>query len=171
MSPSDMTEWLREMQSLLAELATQDFGYPVGVNEVRQPVSPLPPLPAELEPLYAVSNGLSMSDVHVGYFIHPADRVVTAAQRGLPTRVDGASPMEVIVFGSDGGGSLFALRRDDKSVYYLPSSGVGTGGVFREDKWVKVTRLADSLPDFLRRLKDDLDAFVHQREGHEYMAR
>ena len=106
MKPDDLENWVRELRQALEELATQDFGYPLGTNEVRKPVSPIPTLPRYLGPLYAVADGISLPDVHVGYFIDPARRVATAAERGEPTRIEGRTRLEIHVFGTDGGGSV-----------------------------------------------------------------
>ena len=74
------------------------------------------------------------------------------------------------MFGSDGGGGRFALDLDDKAVYYLPSMcGVEDGVLFVHDA-APVRRIADSVMDFLDRLKVDIEAFVRGDTTHTYMA-
>ncbi|MFF1710301.1 hypothetical protein [Streptomyces sp. NPDC058268] len=64
---------------------------------------------------------LSLPDVGVGLFVHPARQTVAGLHGDLPTRLVGAVEDSVVVFGSDGGGALFALSRTDgATVYRLP---------------------------------------------------
>ena len=169
MTDQDFKAWASSIRALLDELAAQDFGYPLGVNEVRQQATEYYVVPSGLEQLYATFDGISLPDVHVGYFIDPARRVASAAQRGEPTRVNGAHPRAIHVFGSDGGGGRFALDTGNEAVYYLPSSGGVRDSVFFEDDVVRVHRIAGSIMEFLRMLKADIDAFVRGDENHNYM--
>ena len=169
MAKHDFTAWSDSIRALLDELATQDFGYPLGVNEVRPPAAELNAVPADLVELYAAFDGMSLPDVHVGYFIDSAHRVASAAQRGEPTRIHGAYPRSIHVFGSDGGGGRFALDIENGAIYYLPSSGSVRDGVFFEDDVVHVHRIAGSILEFLRLLKADIAAFVRGDEIHKYM--
>jgi hypothetical protein len=158
------------VREALAELAQQDFGYPLGVNEVR-PTSPtFHTLPSELAPLYAAFDGVSLPDVHVGYFIDPAARVESSASRGEPTRFQGGSPQPIRVFGSDGGGGRFALGESDNAVYYLPSAGAVKAGTYVENSAAPVRRVAGSVGEFLGRLKMDIEAFLRDDKAHAYMA-
>lgn len=161
---------VRRIEELLGELAAQDFGYPLGKNEVRSPPEAVKGLPAALVPLYKICNGLSMPDVHVGYFIDSADRVASARERGEPTLTTDAPHTSIHVFGSDGGGGRFAIRLNDGAIYYLPSGGAVRDGVF-DDCGQGSERVAETLNEFLCRLSDDVAAFVHEKEGHGYMAR
>jgi len=160
--------WVKEIRALLEELGKQDFGYPVDKNEVLEPQRRVAGLPPDLEPLYEVCDGVSLPDVHVGYFLHPARRVVSAAKRGEPTRIEGKTRIPVHVFGSDGGGGRFALA-DDRAIYYLPSGGAVIRGAFLEDKQVKAIRKASSVAEFLRLLRADVEAFVNGVDGHRYL--
>jgi len=168
----DIESWVRSVRATLAQMASQGIGYPMDVNEVSESSSELPPgVPPALEPMYAVFDGLSLPDVHNGYFIDQADRLVTATQRGGPTRLEGEPPRRIHVFGSDGGGSLFALDLDDETIYYLPSSGVYKDGVFLADKLEPVCVVAGNVMEFLDRLKADIEAFVRGEQKYPYMAR
>lgn len=171
METRDLSFWHRKLRAALAELAQQDFGYPIDENEVRAPASSPADLPEALRSLYSVCDGLSCPDVHVGYFLHPASWVVTAARRGEPTRVDGPQPFAIHVFGSDGGGSRFALRLDDGAVYFLPSSGAVHDGAWLEERVVVPEKLADTVAEFLWRLEADVQAFLRGAEDHAFMAR
>src|SRR5579863_9897962 len=105
MTTIDLAAWVNEVRGLVAELAAQDLTYPIGANEVRAPSPPAAPpaLPSQLVALYAACDGLSLPDVHIGYFLDAADRVASARERGEPTFVADAQ-LPIHVFGSDGGG-------------------------------------------------------------------
>lgn len=169
MANQDFMAWSDSIRALLVEMAAQDFGYPLGVNEVRPHAAEHDALPAGLVELYAAFDGLSLPDVHVGYFIDPARRVASAAQRGEPTRISGAYPRTIHIFGSDGGGGRFAFDIENQAVYYLPSSGCVRDGVFIEDDVVRVKRIAGSVMEFLQLLKADIEAFVCGEANHRYM--
>jgi hypothetical protein len=103
-------EWVRNVRADLVELAHQDFGYPLGTNEIREPSSAGPTsVPSHLGELYDACDGLSAPDVHVGYFIDSSSRVASAAERGEPGLVAGVRNCPIHVFGSDGGGGRFAI--------------------------------------------------------------
>jgi hypothetical protein len=170
MIKDDFEAWVSSVREILAELASQDFGYELGLNEVREPSRLHDLLPPELEPLYTVFDGLSVPDVHVGYFIDSAHRVASAAERGEPTLLAETPPRRIQVFGSDGGGGRFALGIDDGAVYYLPSSGAVDKGVFYEDKEAPATRIAANVAEFLQLMKADITAFVQEDQDHHYIA-
>jgi hypothetical protein len=169
MSLNEFESWADTVRAALAELATQQSEYPLGTNQLRAPSRQSSKLPAELQPLYAVCDGMSLPDVHIGYFIDPAQRVMSASERGEPTRVEGKQSVEVQVFGSDGGGGRFALGTAEGAVYYLPSSGAVRNGAFVEDDIVRARRIAGSVVEFISRLEDDIRAFVHGSADHVYL--
>jgi hypothetical protein len=170
MTSDELKDWVATLRTAVAQLTNQDFGYPLDTNEVLPAVASQSGVPTDLEPLYAVSDGVSLPDVYVGYFIDTASRVAAAAARGDPTRVEGGKPMNVHVFGRDGGGGRFALCTDDGSVQYLPASGAVREGVFQERSAAVPRRLADTLIEFLWMLVGDVEAFVHDRKDHKYLA-
>jgi hypothetical protein len=92
-------------------------------------------LPAELVTLYSVVEEVSLPDVENGFFIHTPDTVVDAVRCGQPTTVNGSlggrptDGARIAVFGSDGGGGLFALYPSDGRVYRL-SGGSLIGGTY-----------------------------------------
>lgn len=170
MTTTDSNEWLRAVREDLVELAGQDFGYPLGINELREPQSSrTATVPPHLDRLYSLCDGMSLPDVHVGYFLDAASRTASAAQRGEPTVVVRESEFPVHVFGSDGGGGRFALALHDGSVYYLPASGAISAGRFIEDGAAPARVLAASVSEFLDRLQKDVRAFVRGDDGHKYM--
>ena len=170
-SSDDLQDWTHSLRTLLSELALQTAGFPFGANEVRNPVRDIARLPADLHILYTLCDGLSCPDVHVGYFLDTSSRVVSATERGEPTRIDSAPGRVIHVFGSDGGGGRFAVSPDDHGVYYLPSSGGVTNGLYFPDGAAPVRFVAPSISQFLMILKRDVEAFVRGIKEHAYIAR
>ncbi|MGK5638342.1 hypothetical protein ACSNOK_08515 [Streptomyces sp. URMC 126] len=92
-------------------------GYPPGQNVVALATDEshaatgalvdLTPIPSDLTTLYWVMREASLPDVWYGYFIHPASTVAEHFRAYGSVRVDDEPPG--IVFGSDGGGRLFAV--------------------------------------------------------------
>lgn len=170
MSTSDLHAWAREVRELLAELGKLDFGYEFSTNELRPPASSIrPEVPVELHAMYRVFDGLSMPDVHNGYFIDSAAGALAAAEHGEPTRLSGSPHHRIHVFGADGGGGRFALSTGDGTVFYLPEDGGVEDSTYVEDDFVRARRIAGGVTEFLHILKRDLRAFVEQREGHKYV--
>lgn len=89
-------------------------------------------VPEDLVVFYRRVGRVSLPDVGSGFFVHSVGQTVAGMRGDLPTRIVGAREDSVVVFGSDGGGALFALSvTDGASVYRLPPSGV-EGGVYME---------------------------------------
>lgn len=166
-----LENWVTSVRATLAEMAEMDWGYPIGTNDVRERSAERHVVPPSLEPFYAICDGASLMDVFVGYDIHPSWMVEAAARRGWPTRIEGKSPRAIHVFGSDGGGSMFALGTEDGAVYYLPNEALIEDGVYEENELCPVRRVAGSVVEFLERLKGDIEAFVRGDEDHPYMTR
>ena len=123
------------MMSAIARLESgfeARFGYPIdaGSNYVaeagemaRSESEVL--LPQALEAFYANIGEVSLPDVHIGYFVHPAIAIAESEARALPLRIQaGEIQAEIATFGSDGGGGLFAINRDSGIVYYLPGGNI-----------------------------------------------
>lgn len=67
----------------------------------------LTPIPSDLTTLYWAINEVSLPDVDIGYFVHPASLVADHFREYGAVQIDGEEP--ALVFASDGGGHLFAL--------------------------------------------------------------
>ena len=163
--------WAQSLTSLLTELASQETPYPYDKNELLDPIPTDAVVPEALRPLYAVCGAASMPDVWNGYFIDSADRLAWYKGRDLvPTQIGGTPPIEIEVFGSDGGGGIYALGIADGAVYFLPSWGyIVEDNVYFPDDTMGTPRISASVIGFLQRLLADVEAFVHQREGHIYI--
>jgi hypothetical protein len=97
--------------------------------------------------LYAVIDSVSLPDIGNGYFIHPPSAVAAHLD------AYGAVPLEDgdhgIVFGSDGGGTLFAV------------SAAGTVHRSRTASWNgEFSVVAASLSDFLEQLREVTGQFA-----------
>lgn len=168
---TDIEQWAKSVRATLAELSRQDFGYPLGCNEIRDKSFYRTPPHPSLKPLYEFFDGISLPDVHVGYFIDPVHRIVSASERGEPTLIKGKSPRAIHVFESDGGGGRFALATEDGAIYYLPSSGAVREGIYFENETAPALRIAENITAFLDLLKADIEAFTRGDQDHRYIAR
>jgi hypothetical protein len=156
-------------------LATFDFGYPLGENTV------FPPKPAAAEALaeagldrisglsdlYSACDGISMPDVHNGYFIKPLRKVLGYDLTSEPKTVLLDNEIPVLSIGSTGGGSLFVVDREGGRVLLLPPGSLRDGRY--DGRHTKVEVVAQNIPLFLDRLIDDAAAFVRDEHGHQYL--
>jgi hypothetical protein len=139
---------------------------PEGIQALTQEI---PSLPEDLVDLYRLADGLSLPDVHVGYFVHPVAAVIRGAASGEPRSLEGMDHAQVLVFGSDGGGGRFALRLDTGAVLHLSSSGAVQTGVFDAVRHPPRV-VAKDLAGFLDRLAEDVDAFIEGKDSWSFMA-
>jgi hypothetical protein len=168
--PLDFGSWVATMSASLRQYEAQfaeHYGYPVepGSNIVTRsgtsvPWVPLEDLPRPLVRFYDVVGQASLMDVHIGYAIHPATTLVGDGKLAYPGRIDvDGTRIEVATFGSDGGGGLFAMVRDNGRVIHLPPSDV------RDRTWFAHTAarprdIAADLDTFLRHLLDVVDQLI-----------
>lgn len=168
--PLDFGIWATEMSASLRRFEAQfedRHGYQVepGSNIVTRsgvsvPWAPLENVPRPLIRFYDVVGQASLMDVHVGYAIHPATALVGRGKLAYPgwVEVDG-EVNDVVTFGSDGGGGLFAMVRDNERIVHLPPSDI------RDRTWsarpdVRPRDIAVDLDTFLRRLLDVVDELI-----------
>ncbi|MGP3952380.1 hypothetical protein [Streptomyces sp. 7N604] len=135
------------------------FGYPPDVNAV-EPVSESESaveagaegIPEDLAIFYGRVSRVSLPDLESGFFVHPLDLTLRGLRGDFPTQIVGSREDSVVVFGSDGGGGLFALSSTDGStVYRLPPSRV-EGSVYVEGG-VPCEVVGSNLEDFLSMLE------------------
>ncbi|MER7861349.1 hypothetical protein ABTX61_19740 [Amycolatopsis japonica] len=167
MEPEDLKVWIERSSRLSAEFERgfeARFGYPPGENRVLAAedvgsgdLEKLAKLgvPAGLLDFYACVGEVSLPDLGNGVFVHPARHVVAGLLGALPTRLAGATEGRIVVFGSDGGGSMFALRPACGSVYRL-RGGAFLDGAYEVDQQgtaVVATDLREFLAGILRELE------------------
>src|SRR5437016_52438 len=73
----------------------------------------LPPqISVELLSLYQACDGISLGDVNNGLFVHTIAQLARADHNMMPRSIATPEQKSIFVFGSDGGGSLFAIQLD-----------------------------------------------------------
>jgi hypothetical protein len=118
-------EWLAEWRVSVAvkvdqllETFRSRFGFEPGLNQLGPPAAEqalaslqtiVPRPAADLINFYRCVGQVSLPDIGNGYFIHPADLVARQAADGEPRRIGPPHQLDVLVFGSDGGGALYAV--------------------------------------------------------------
>lgn len=120
-----------------------------------------------LAQLYSQCDGVSLPDIHSGYFVHPLQRLGLSHPKSEPTKVTGQFTGDVDVFGSTGNGGLFVLRKGINDVLYLPP-GAFYDGLY-DGTQSKVKRVATDFPSFLEHFLTDVSAFVNDTPGHKYV--
>ncbi len=114
-------------------------------------------LPQDLITFYRYVDRVSLPDVGSGLFVHPADQTVAGVRGDFPTRIVGSREDSVVVFGSDGGGALFALSATDgTTVYRLPPARV-EGSVYTEGA-IPCEVVASGLAAYLTFLERELQS-------------
>lgn len=170
-----ITRKLRRLAAILDELAVIDFGYPLGENTISPPRPEAIALLAEaglagvegLAVLYTACDGISMPDVHTGYFIKPLLRVLNHDPSSEPLTVLLEAEIPVVPLGSTGGGSLFVAERQGGRILYLPP-GPLHGGCY-DGRRTNVRVVAEGISHFLDLVIDDAGAFVRGERGHRYL--
>jgi hypothetical protein len=121
MDPEWLAEWRASVTvkvNQLLETFQSRFGFEPGINQLGPPpaeqalasLQAIVPRPAaDLSDFYRCIGQVSLPDIGNGYFIHPADLVARQAAHGEPRRIGPPHELDVLVFGSDGGGALYAV--------------------------------------------------------------
>lgn len=167
-------EKLARLALILDELTDIDLGYPQHGNTVAPPTDGAAALLAEaglsgiegLVELYSACDGVSMPDVHNGYFIHPLRRPLNVGDpNSEPRAVLAGDEIPVLLIGSTGGGDLFVVERQSGRVLVLPPGLINDGRY--EGRRIRV--VADTIIKFLDILISDAEAFVRGDRGHWYL--
>jgi hypothetical protein len=183
MSGFDFAEWRNTTSRLAARIPDgfeEKFGYPPDDHEIAGPTDASiidetirdhsGSIPEVLLELYREIGEVSLPDLHVGYFIHPLERVVDGlGVGGDPLRMGGSWNVPIVVFGSDGGGAMFALGMPSGSPVYMLPEGPVRDQIY-VDRMQPARVVADDLGGFLAKLKASIEAFLAgDIEGSRYI--
>jgi hypothetical protein len=138
------------------------FGYPPGRHTIsgRAGEDELASLartrpPDDLLAWYRQVREVGLPDVGNGYFIHDPGLVV----HRKVTSIRGRLTADVVVFASDGGGTLFAVEAVTGSPVYRLPAGEIVAGVYRSDD-PRFDVVAKNLTGFLDRLRDVVEGYA-----------
>ncbi|WP_232283814.1 hypothetical protein [Saccharomonospora cyanea] len=168
---SNVDSWVNEMARLASRFVAgfEDvYGYPPGEHYVLRSTddSGRDALAAvlsgagvrDLIEFYSHVSRISFPDVGPGFFVDEAECVVAGVRGAQPTRLSGVPGRTVVVFGSDGGGALFAVDRQTGEVVRLE------GGSLIGDAYVVgeygVQVIARDFEGFMRFLSAELQRQV-----------
>lgn len=115
---------------------------------------------------YSLADGLTLMDCFNGVAIHPIERVLAGVSEGHVPQTIG--DLRCVCFGSTGGGDLFCITRNSGEVIRLTEVAV-EGGKANAGDW-QVRTVARDMAEFMRRVRDDLNACLENREAHEYLS-
>ncbi len=171
----DYRLWIEEVDQLLAKLDELDLPYPLGTNEVVPKTSGevrVPPLGSlavarQIGEFFSVCDGITWPEVRNGYFIVRGDEIGQVKDEFVPTSLDGELAGSVLQLGSNGGGTLFVVRRTSGEVLALPPGGIHENVYDNRESQARI--IAADFDGFLSRLKDDLEAFVGLRTDYDYI--
>jgi len=172
-------EWLRgwavqveaaAAQALRDVVSTYPFeaddhtvGPPPSAAELAALRERMPWLPDELLALFRFVGPVWLPDITNGYFLHPPGSVIDNLyhENGRADRICErfSEDVDVVVFGSNGGGDLYALATDGGSVYRLREAAY-EDGIYRGTER-GITVVGETLRDFLERFLAAVETFAH----------
>jgi hypothetical protein len=162
----------------LDQLKRLDLGYPLGANEILPPQ--LPDTVEDglrradvsdwdsFEEFYRNCDGLSLPDVHVGYFLKSITKLGVVDACSEPIEIKGEFSGKVLAFGSTGGGGLFVIRRASGDVLHL-APGPLENGIYDGNRR-RVRQISGSFCGFLERLMADIQAFVSNQDDYDFIS-
>ncbi len=170
--------WKDSATRMLNELPKLQLGYPLDDNVIVKPDTSLVArtvlmrrckVPDEsLVGFYEECDGISWPDVHNGYFLRQLNEIAGPLQDGMPASISATAKKPILVIGSTGGGSLFAVDCLSSEVLILPLGKV-VDGVY-EDHSNAISVVSKNVYGFAERLLEDLSAFLKCRRDHQYLA-
>lgn len=168
--------WIDSMSKLTATLMSDfeaRFGYPPDENVIltATPESGAESLQilsaieahSDLLDFYSRVEEVSLPDVANGFFISSAEAVVAGIDNWQPVEIVGAFVDTIVVFGSDGGGGLFALNSTGEKVYHLTGGALVGSSYDADEAGAKV--ISADLWGFLEYLRSELAQMVYDRRA------
>jgi hypothetical protein len=129
---ANLLAWRRSIEEAVRAMTPSFLDrhrYPMGTNVINDPDEEGsaaleacgPSIPIALLRFYTVIGEVSLPDVGKGWFVASAANVARAHEINDLRRVTGRHSADVVAFGSDGGGTRYALASPpDTAVYRLP---------------------------------------------------
>ena len=163
---------LRDLQSLGAEIAKSDFGYPVeeptfesGAAAFRiEAIAALvaEPLPTDYRYFLSQCAGFAGMDLHNGYVMHTPEQVVRLFhQAGAPKRVlTAAGAIPVLPVAGDGGGNMFLLQLRPPHVVVRWDHEIGEARDAVPATHPCFQPISDSFVSLLERIREDWSHFL-----------
>lgn len=166
-SGPNVDNWVDEMSRLASRFAAEfetTYGYPPGEHYVSRAAdsSGRDALAAvlrdagarDLIEFYSHVAQISLPDVGPGFFVDEAEYVAEGLRGAQPTQVRSVPSRTVAVFGSDGGGALFAADRQTGEIVRLGGGSLIGEAYEVEESGVQV--IARNFEGFMQFLSDEL---------------
>ncbi|MDG6107329.1 SMI1/KNR4 family protein [Dactylosporangium aurantiacum] len=152
------------------EPGAQEVGPPASAAQLAQLRARMPWIPGDLLAVCGLVGAVSLPDIANGYLMFDPEYMLGVRHRddGLPDRIGAPFDEDVVVFGSDGGGALYAVTLDQAgTVHRLRECRYEAGtysfdavGTSYDTSHVGITPVAESLDDFLDKLLNAVEAFA-----------
>jgi len=170
-----LTRWAMQIEAATARalrdiLSTYPFepdvhrvGPPSSAAELAVLSERMPWVPQELFALYRRVGLVSLPDITNGYFLHPPDGLIAnlSHEDGSADRIGEplSEEVDIVVFGSNGGGDLYAVTTTDRGRVYRLQDAAYEAGVYRgSDRGITV--VGENLRDFLEKVLAAVEAFA-----------
>ena len=168
---------LLRIEQCVEKLKEIDLGYPLGANVVHAPepgtsigdvlVEAGLEQSAAIRDFYHYCNGVSLPDVHVGYFLKSIAKLAERRPDSDPQSIAGSFSGEVASIGSTGGGGLFVVHKKSGNILHLPPGPLHSG--VYDGTSTRVTLVAYDFGLFLEALARDVTAFVDGNTSHRFI--
>lgn len=167
-----LTGWAARLDAAVTRAlrdVVSTFPFEAGAHQVGPPASPaeltalreaLPSVPDPLVALQRHVGPVALPDIGNGYFLHPAEQIAAGGHDGRADRI--GSPfdpgVDIVVFGSNGGGDRYAVATGDGRVFRLRDTSYVDG--VHEGTDHGITVVGPDLPHFLELLLAATAAFA-----------
>jgi hypothetical protein len=145
------------------EAGDHSVGPPSSVAELAALREGMPWVPDELFALYRFVGPVSLPDITNGYFLYPPDSVIGNLYHddGRADRIGEpfADDVDIVVFGSNGGGDLYALATPDGDPVYRFDEAVYEFGIYHGTER-GITVVGEDLRHFLEEFLAAVEAFA-----------
>lgn len=171
-----LTRWAMQIEAAIARalrdvLSTYPFepdvhsvGPPSAAAELAMLRERMPWVPEELCALYRHVGPVSLPDITNGYFLHPPAELIAnlSHEDGSADRIGEplSEEVDIVVFGSNGGGDLYAVTTTGRGrVYRLQDAGY-EAGIYRGSE-LGIAVVGENLRDFLEKVLAAVETFAN----------